>query len=515
MGWRALVGDDDGVTLVELVIAAFVLFVILTGVLGLVGQSTLMGAQAQEMNITNNAVNAYIERVRALPFEQVALVSATPPGALQPYERVTVAGYTITIVPTVSPGENKYLKELKLKVTVMRADGRTEEFATAVTIRDRTQYLTHGRRDPLTDPRASFISPTPPDDAVVWDSYWLDGTTVRPLTFAATASASEGRTISTTAIWCDDTVVLESVSGEMAEWIVNAQEWTISPLFTWNTLQTEEWVDEFGVLHSERIISDGLRAIALYAFDSSDINVFDIRYVLVDNDPPAAPGPPTALVKTDTSTQISWPISLDGTTPTDRYRIRILRQKTTAEFAADPTSAFTEITLPDGGIQQATVFSHTTGTPFSRYAVEVSGVSPRGLESADSGAIEQAYVTRPRLTGTYTVERYEGDLIATVDLAVTPPGFLTDGPPTYRWYWRTTAGDEYGPIVTSTPTLSETLIGPSGRLNQIEVWVEVQYRPGGSAYGGLVTSSVLSNKVGPTSASPVGWTPFGVGVWEW
>ncbi|MHB1477459.1 MAG: type IV pilus modification PilV family protein, partial [Coriobacteriia bacterium] len=128
------VGRDEGMTLVEVVVAFAILFIIMTALLGLVGQTISMGSQATAMNVGTNAVNAYVERVRSLPFDDVFSVEATT---------VVTDDYAVTIVPaSVVLGASDSLADMELEVTIRRGGEVVKAFSTTVVIRDRDQHLT-------------------------------------------------------------------------------------------------------------------------------------------------------------------------------------------------------------------------------------------------------------------------------------------------------------------------------------------------------------------------------------
>jgi hypothetical protein len=89
---------DDGLGMLEIVVSAVIFFFVLTAVLGLLGTTTQMSLAAKQRAVMTNAINAYVERVSAMPFAQVKLVSEG--GALSDVETQTVGEYTVVIRPT-------------------------------------------------------------------------------------------------------------------------------------------------------------------------------------------------------------------------------------------------------------------------------------------------------------------------------------------------------------------------------------------------------------------------------
>jgi hypothetical protein len=144
----------------------------------------------------------------------------------------------------------------------------------------------------------------------------------------------------------------------------------------------------------------------------------------------------------------------------------------------------------------------------------VRAYSPRGLASANRGEMVTAFVTRPRLTGTYAVTKSGNDYTTTANLSVTAPTFKTAEPPSYTWRWRSTDGAVTGSEVTSASTLSKSFTRSKG-VYQMEFWVDVTYKSADTSHGGGVAETRTSNKVGPTPASVTSTTSFTEGVWTW
>src|SRR5512135_2825737 len=101
---RRLRTDDAGMTVVEVVVASFILFFVLTAVLGLVGATTRTSISAKQRTAMTNAVSSYIEYVRSLPFDQVALTNGSPSGRVEPTVVKRDGAFTITITNTLAAG---------------------------------------------------------------------------------------------------------------------------------------------------------------------------------------------------------------------------------------------------------------------------------------------------------------------------------------------------------------------------------------------------------------------------
>lgn len=409
-------------SLLEVVIAAAILFIIMTGVLGLIGRTLSMGAQAKEINVSNNAVNSYVEWVRSLPFDSITTTS-TPPSI---ETTVVVADeYTITIVPQIAPGSNDALKEMTLTVTVNRADGFTETFSTMVVVRDRDQNLTEATRNPSTDPRIKYVSPSPPDGTVVWyeggQSWWKDATgTLQPLQFKVEVKPSSGRTIQIVRLEGENSWVLMDVFNNQASW--SQPTWTVSPLFAWDLAQMASL--------TEPQVKEGRRDVWALTTDNASAQGSDMRVYLVDNLAPSnLPAAPTFTPSTTSwGGKLDWAVVNDGNTFADHYYLRVLRHDVYGTWTSPGWPA-----VFNGAVPSNTWTVPSSEQPFCRYVAEAAAESPRGLRSATTAWT--TFITRPKVTGTYTLSGNNKKWdVTTVSLSCGAPRFPTTGTITYQWY---------------------------------------------------------------------------------
>lgn len=457
-------------TLVEILIASFIMFVILSGILVLVTTSTLMGAQATQKNLLTNAVNTYVEWVAALPFEQVAMVDGVGPGVLTT-KTVSENGYTIVITPSVAPvSGNSALKNLTLSLVMTDGAGNSHSYSTTVAIRDRSQFLTQAEKDSALAPDVSFGPLTPPDRSVVWGSQAQGGV---PLYLDVVAEATEGRLISRVVVSFDGGTICENANSlpQFSEWVLSPglATWSSNMEFVWNTKQQYETFDEYGSSTGfADAVSDGWRILKAVAVDDGNLEDIDRRYFFVDNYPPTGVDETSMTVApvTATSAGVNWKTVMDQGTGADSYMMEWVRQ----------TTVHTEATEPFG-YWDATGSHHRTGCleladatpltqaltlePFSRYAVRVRAQSPsvvrvagQPAESLNSAWAQKVFVTRPVLTGTYTIsEPVKKTFRTTSDLKVSQPAFAVTGTPQYAWY-RAVGTGEYqlltgktGPVI--------------------------------------------------------------------
>ncbi|MCL4079152.1 hypothetical protein MX659_06075 [Coriobacteriia bacterium Es71-Z0120] len=473
---------DDGLGMLEIVVSAVIFFFVLTAVLGLLGTTTQMSIAAKQRAVMTNAINAYVERVSAMPFAQVKLVSEG--GALSDVETQTVGEFTVVIRPTVSipttmtSSTNPTLKRLRLEVTVTRGGANPMSYSTEVLIRDRDTFLTQAVSSPQTDPTIAFTNTTPPEGTVVWGSQHAGGA----LTVGAHAEAAEGRTVSSVVLWCDDQFILKDTMGNLGSWANIDQQSFTTPSFVWDTLQT----DDLG----NRVIVDGYRTVSAYVLDSGGISKYTVRHFLVDNEVPPLPTTSTIEPLTATETRISWGEVMDGTTPADHYQVEGYKQSVT-----DDTWTFADYV---GGTN---VYKGTSGTfatqPFSRYYMRMQAHSARDLRPTDWYYHPEAWISRPLLTATSTVS----GSTRTVTLTCSTPQFPYSSI-TYKVY-RGTSSTNLSLLATAT---GNTYADSFKKTDSYYYQFEVTVTPTGNA-GGLLSAptavTVRSNVVGPSSTSPM------------
>jgi len=511
---------DDGMTIVEIMAAAVIMFIILSGVLGLVGRTTLMGAQAKEKNILTNALNAYIESGHALPFEDVARVTE---GGVLTTETVQVTnGYTITIHPTVTPVVgNDALKTLVVDITIADGRGGVTNTSTEVTVRDREQFLTTPS-DAL-DPTITWGSLMPPDRAVAWDTSWAPlglepeqySTAAQPFYIDVEAAAAEGRTIASVQVSYG--FPCENPDGVPAVWAPAAQSWSSTlELFMWDTNEIETVYPEVGPPYDVRQVQDGWRTLKATVTDNATPARSDdvVRYYLVDNFAPPAPASVAASPESATSTSISWPKVMDGSHGAEGYDVVWHRQDLwdTYEESWLGWNYVDSYEWSDASAYDGDTMSHAIETlPFRRYITHVRAKSPRFR----SGWVNTVFVSRPLLAGTYTVDASRKGstytYVVTSNLSSSLPQFPVSDGVTYTFY-RITDGAET--VVQTGPSATcEDTVEVSGKNMSFPVRsyrVEVTFTPEG--YSGGTAQTVVSNTVS-TASNASGTYTFTEGTW--
>jgi len=523
---RGYLRTDEGMTLVEVLIASLIMFVILSGILVLVTTSTLMGTQATQKNLLTNAVNSYVEWAAALPFKQVDLVG-TGEGILEP-KTISENGYTIVITPSVAPvSGNTALKNLTLSLVMTDGAGNSHSYSTTVAIRDRSQFLTQAKKDSALAPDVSFGSLTPPDRSVVWGSRAQGDV---PLYLDVVANAAEDRLISRVVVSFDGGTICENANSlpQFSEWVMSPglATWSSSMEFVWNTKQQYETFDEYGASTGfADAVSDGWRIIKAVAVDDGNLEDVDRRYYLVDNYPPADVVETSMTVApiTATSAGVNWKTVMDQGTGADSYMMEWVRQ----------AAGHTEATEPFG-YWDASGSHHRTGCldiaggtpltqaltlePFSRYAVRVRAQSPSVVRvagqpaaSLNSAWAQQVFVTRPLVTGAYTISRPNKNTYRIASsLSVTPPAFPVSGVVQYAWYRAVGTGayqllaDKTGAAITDSYDQAVKNTNEAGQ--PLSYKCVITYAVGGYA---PQTATVESNRVTTTATSGT----FTVGTW--
>ncbi len=434
-GIWARAGRDEGMTILEVMIAAVILFIVMTAILSLVTQTISIGMQSKEKTVFNNAVNSYIERVQAMDFDNVVI--GTGPGQLPSVETIAIGDYTMTITPNVMPGATSDLKRLEVTATIQRGSAAPETLVTEVVIRDKSSYLTQGLSGPAVEWSTGLM---PADGEVVWSSTKASGGV---LWIAADVLAVEGTTISRIAITADNGWALQSTTGEDAIWDFEGdeqpEEWSLTD-FAWNTQQ--EGIIDADTLEEGPVIPDGLRTITIAVTDSGGGSSKRTYTFIVDNIGPAAPGVPQ-LAMTAAGPSLTWAPSSDGNDLATGYYLSLRKRDTAGSYD-----------------NYLSVFAGNVATnsyalvPFTRYhaTVKAIGIAPNSRES-QVAAMTKTVITPPRASGTWVY----GTSTAKVNLAVSAPTFpvkTSEYTTTYAWYRSASPNGPWTTLVGSTATLS-------------------------------------------------------------
>lgn len=467
-------------TIVEVLVAAAILFVVITALLGLITQSMNTGMQAKQKTVFTNVVNSYIERVQGMDFAKV--VVGSDPGQLASTETTTVGGYTIVITPSVAPGATSALKTLTVNATISSANGRTNTMSTTVIIRDKKSFLTQG----VTGPQITWKTANMPNpNELVYSKYKDSGGL---LLLEAEATAAEGLTISRVTITADNGWVLESAGGVLASWDIpldeREQTWVLTG-FNWDTEQTGITDIEDPTEHP--VIPDGLRTIKIRAEDSGGGFSERTYVLLVDNNPPSAP---KDLQKTLTlaGPAATWTTPLDGTTAPASCTVGLNRQSGTTWARTETTGVTTDqIAL----------------APFSRYIVDVTavGVAPASgayaARTSPTTTMPKSVITPPDATGSYVVAGNGSKKTYKVSLSVAEPTFAVSGTPAYEWRSSTSPTGPWTTVFASTRTVTD-----KSYVGALYFRCFVTLTPSAEPDGSTAAPVIVASKVlGPTATS--------------
>lgn len=455
--WSRLT-SDEGMTLVEIIVASAILLVVLMALIPFAYQTTLMTSQSTAQTKATNYVSAFIERVRAMPYEQVGIVgSAVLPGSLESTITGPLGdGYTITMALAVEwvddlemTGTENY-KQLNIDATV-NAPGRNPISYSTSTFIWGSPYSTGD----VVPPSVSFGAVSPDPLEVV------SGTSV-PLSGTASTSMVGGF-ISSMSLKVDSSYVPNSVL-DTAQFspMENPAD---TGMWLWDTtavlpLKNEDGtplLDEDGHPVLKIFSMDGKRLLMVEAWDNLGAYNYATREVIVDNYAPKMCASATAEAYRSRTVRALWAEAADGTDPAYAYNVALFREGGTEALSTT-------------GVQQVTA-AEFTADPFSRYYYRVQSESIGGKVEADEWTTSNTVTTAPELTGTFTQtvtksgngSKAKYTLSTSTSTDVTNPGFATDGAVTYT-LWRSTnpadlgvAGKEFMTVAYDAGVFKDTI----------------------------------------------------------
>lgn len=408
---------DEGFSLVELMVASFILLFALTALLGLIMTSTRMGQLAKQQAALTNSVNAYVEYVRSLPFAEVAISGTTTEAVLPAVHTETRGVFDVAMrlavaqtVNATSGATMASVKSVTIDATATSPGMSALHVRHTVQIRDRAISLTGGESGGGSSSAIilRFESGTPVEGSAV------SGTV--PIQIYADAPWTDGR-ITSVKIYCDGVLLEAADDTTTAAWFPNTQEFTTT--FNWYTLQH----DENGV----QTFQDGAHTIRVAVQDEHSNPRIITRQFVIDNAPPPAPGTPSVIATTATTADIQWAKSYDGITAAYQYQLFSYQNTTQsgdyATWATGPSTTFVSAS--------STGYEHYLMTglpPFSRWYVYVRAGSPTPLWSSWKG-MAAPFETPPSAAGsTWSVTRpSKKSFVTTVHLTVSPPAFPVTG----------------------------------------------------------------------------------------
>lgn len=499
--------SDDGMTIIEVVLAAFILFFVLTAVMGLVWTSTQMGVSAKERTTVSNALSSHIEWIRSLSYDQVAIQGTTPSATIPAQITRTLQGFTMVITTTVVEGASG-IKEVQVDAVASGPGYPSLQMSQHASIRDYDLALTNTTSS--TGPKVKFGTQTPVQDTAVYSQYYGTST---PLWIDAVVECSSVNTesvITEIKFTCNGQYLKDgnTEAAEPAHFVnpVPSADGKYRVKFRWDTQQTSPSV------------ADGWRNIAIVATDSDGTSSTIERRFLVDNYAPEPPINPRSQVMAATEARLGWTTPADGGDDAWEYGVKLYKVNSLGELvlqnATDAYGVAIDFKVyPSAFIHSASNPPAAPATPFSRYTAHVRSLSYRQLPSdyvqvmpytyASGGTT--TYTTRPLLSATsrttYTGMAKKGTYAATTvtNATVTQPTFSCSSV-TYELYRGLTPTTLLPVPDVTTPTFSDSVYKFLGSSTAAPVYYyqyKVTFTPDGATGAG--SEVTYSNIIGPTN----------------
>lgn len=508
--------SDEGMTLLELVIAAVILLFSISAVFGLLITATRMSVQSKEQNIATAAANSYLERVRSISYDVVGVVGGAGgsiEGTLPAVSTVVNGSFVVTITPTVTWIDDPTIfrvdghdyKEVRIAVVVGAGDRAplTRTFATYVRAPGEIQAITGETSD------------TPGGDTAVEPVVeWVEGetpeagATVRGSSIVVTVRASTpntGGTIKRVQMFCGVPVLFGTGGGIPAnfwttgEWIdLNVASGKY--VFTWNTLAKQE----DGVT---RWYPDGQRKLYVTVYDNQSRTGTIERWVDIDNDPPGAlSSPPVPTRGANQEIVVSWGAALNGTGVTDWatiYEFFPYRDVPSASGAGAPPAGWNGITHWEvtPGSPGTPSYTWTGASAFSRYWFQMRAENDVNLHGPLANETAVPVVTRPKIKGTYTNAVPSNNKIQSkVNVSVSGPTFTTTAISYQLWRSTDRVNWSVAGAASTTPSLSyDTGVLNANQFGSFYYKVVATFTPGGTK--NAVSQTVETKVIGPVPAN--------------
>jgi Tfp pilus assembly protein PilV len=498
--WTQLKREEDGMSVLEIVLAAFILFFVFTAMIGLVGATTEMGMNAKARVAMTNAVSSHMEWVRSLSFDEIAITGTTAEGIIEPTYTYEVDGFEITIQNQISTGADGKTREVAVTASAQAPGFTTVSMTSFAAVRGDGSFIAgEGGGEPGGGgsgdaPIVEFTTMTADEDAVVYGSYQLGGSPFHVEVDAE--SVNDGGVITDLRYYCAGELLRDgnTIYADVAEWQPGVSP--ASERFRWDTRQVND--------DGEAVVEDGWRVVYVIAVDSTGAEGRAERRFYVDNHAPGAPGAVSALVQNSSETRVSWGIAQDGTDAAVKYEIALKQ----VDYDGSLLGAGSFITVDPAYIH--------LGSPFSRYTATVRAGSPRNLWGP-SVSIASPYTTRPDAEG-YSSTRYSGKnnkRQAWTDVVIhcSPPTFKTTSVQydVYRGLDPTALSLHASNV--GGPNFFEEIYKKVGRTGQPESYYyqfKVTYTAGGP--GGGTSETVWSDVIGPTTGDTA---PLPMGHVSW
>lgn len=466
---------SDGFSVAEVVIATAIMFFVLTALVGLMGVSSNMTVQAKQKSILVNAVASEIDRLRALPFDQIQTGDVE-----RDYNGVLVQ-ITQTVETKTAMG-SEYYKIVRIAATGTM-QGQSLTYRTSIIIRNPENNMTLST-DPDA-PQIEFTADAPAADEVFFGAERLNGGSI----FLKTRAYSPANGLTEVRYLVGNSALIQA-SGASAVFTPTNNPYFASP--TWNTAAGG--------------LADGFQTVVAVAEDNQQRTATVKRRYIIDNSKPLAPGVPSGVALDSQMVRLTWNAARDGGVGTDpaawywasQYQYTLYREPLTGGGAPTSWPVAAQQTFAAGDSAAQSIMnagpitrdaSVTAGgpalsrssLPFSRFFVRVYSGSPRGMGDAyaDSTAL---VVTRPELIcdssaqSTAKVGSKSGNKYPlTLALNVTKPNFPYTGTPTYSVQYRTPTGtwQPWPSAVTVTQSTNYVTLASTASLSLSVYYLKV------------------------------------------
>jgi hypothetical protein len=440
--------QDEGFSIAEVVIAASILFFVLTAMIGVVGASQTMSVMAKDKNTLTNGTAEYIDKIRALDFQMID----SPPSGLVPLsEIVTYAGQEIEFTTRVVMSDGAggaFLRTVYLRA-VSTIRGRTFTTSAVVHIKNPNNDTTASTVEDPDAPTVWFTNNATPENTVVFsDRAWfsVDAPT-KPIELEAKAESS------------GDTIASIDFSG--------------GGVFVPGTFSPGASVTRSCAWDTTSIL-DGIHKIAVKATDSQSRFGTADRQFIVDNIAPASPGAPQASQQSATETRMRFAAAADPVPPSGQNPVTFatsygleLRQSTASGGGAEtwPVSwSSTQLagsSLMDALFNAGPIARVVPTESFSRYRLRAVAYSPRMLASDPTDLFfispPNTYSAAPQLSTCTTEYVRSGSKHTTtydVTLYLEKPKFPVTSV-TYTFHAKPSGGAWTQFMPTGSPTVTE------------------------------------------------------------
>ena len=274
---REAMRRDEGLSVAEVVVAAAILFFVLTAMVGLIGASQRMSVMAKDRTTLTNAVAEHIDQIRALDYYTIA----TPPGGVVPSSQSVAYGpYTVqftnrVVMPDGADGE--YLRTVYVTArTTIR--GNVYRTSAVVHIKNPKNDTTAASITDPDGPSVEFTDSATEENAVLYSTNEYPGGYSTEL---STEARSESDLIVNVKYLVGTTLVRDKAGtlGTDANFDVSPGQASAHTETEWDTTQTG--------------VTDGLQKVIVQATDSRGRSATG-HSLMRDISPPGAAAPPNA-----------------------------------------------------------------------------------------------------------------------------------------------------------------------------------------------------------------------------